>query len=89
MPSEEFGGGVVVWVGGKENGFAVAWLKELRGVAEFVEVGGFDEHVVVVVEGPEPAVEEPVGGFGEGEAVGDGVRPSSDGGACRASGSSC
>jgi hypothetical protein len=31
----------------------------------------FDEDVEVIGEGPEAAVEEPVGGFGEGEAVAD------------------
>lgn len=71
VPGEAFGIGAVRGLREAFQGFSVLGFEAQAGVAGFVEVLLFDEDVEVVGERPEPAVEEPVGGLGEGEAVAD------------------
>ncbi len=70
VPGEMLPGGPVGGVCG-EGDFSVFQAGEQEGgFAGFGEVPFGDEDGVVVADGPEAVVEEPVGVFGKGDAVG-------------------
>ena len=71
VPGEVIGIGMEGESGRKPDVFSILRFEQEAEVAAFMEGSLFDENVEVVGERPESAVEEPVGGFGEGQAVAD------------------
>ena len=72
VPGEVIGIGMEGGEAWNADAVSILGFEQVPEVAAFVEVLFFDQDVEFIGERPEPAVEEPVGGFREGEAVANG-----------------